>query len=84
MRARGFTQNDAHIYCTYDQAKDQFLEVMRMHDEYYRALGITDFYMVLALRDPKNKDKYHDDEQMWVTHARRRRTGHRRSRASRR
>ncbi len=66
MRARGFTQNDAHIYCTLDQAKDQFLEVMRMHDDYYRALGITDFYMVLALRDPANADKYHDDEQMWA------------------
>jgi threonyl-tRNA synthetase len=67
MRVRGFTQNDAHIYCTYDQAKDQFLEVMRMHDNYYRALGITDFYMVLALRDPANKDKYHDDDEMWTT-----------------
>ena len=66
MRTRGFTQNDAHIYCTHDQAKDQFLEVMRMHDDYYRALGITDFYMVLALRDPHNKDKYHDDEAMWA------------------
>lgn len=66
MRARGFTQNDAHIYCTLDQAKDQFLEVMRIHDEYYRMLGITDFYMVLALRDPANADKYHDDEQMWT------------------
>jgi threonyl-tRNA synthetase len=65
MRTRGFTQNDAHIYCTADQAKDQFLEVMQMHDDYYRALGITDFYMVLALRDPDNKDKYHDDEEMW-------------------
>ncbi|MGH3517370.1 MAG: threonine--tRNA ligase [Haloechinothrix sp.] len=66
MRARGFTQNDAHIYCTVDQAKDQFLEVMRMHDEYYRALGITDFYMVLATRDPANTEKYHDDERMWI------------------
>nr|WP_232291699.1 threonine--tRNA ligase [Frankia sp. QA3] len=65
MRARGFTQNDAHIYCTREQAKEQFLEVMRMHDEYYRALGITDFYMVLALRDPANTTKYHDDAQMW-------------------
>jgi threonyl-tRNA synthetase len=65
MRVRGMTQNDAHIYCTLDQAKDQFLEVMRMHDEYYRTLGITDFYMVLATRDPKNIEKYHDDEQMW-------------------
>ncbi|MGH3851560.1 MAG: threonine--tRNA ligase, partial [Pseudonocardiaceae bacterium] len=65
MRTRGFTQNDAHIYCTLDQAKDQFLEVMHMHDDYYRALGITDFYMVLALRDPANTDKYHDDAEMW-------------------
>ncbi|MGH7870179.1 MAG: threonine--tRNA ligase, partial [Candidatus Dormibacteraceae bacterium] len=65
MRTRGFTQNDAHIYCTLDQAKDQFLEVMRMHDDYYRMLGITDFYMILALRDPTNTDKYHDDAEMW-------------------
>jgi threonyl-tRNA synthetase len=67
MRTRGFAQNDAHIYCTFDQARDQFLEVMRMHDEYYRALGITGFYMVLAVRDPDKKDKYHDDEEMWQT-----------------
>jgi threonyl-tRNA synthetase len=66
MRTRGFTQNDAHIYCTEAQAKDEFLEVMRMHDDYYRALGIRDFYMVLALRDPSNKDKYHDDDEMWT------------------
>ncbi len=66
MRTRGFTQNDAHIYCTLDQAKAQFLEVMRMHDDYYRTLGITDFYMVLALRDPENTEKYHDDEEMWA------------------
>lgn len=65
MRTRGFTQNDAHIYCTLDQAKEQFLEVMHMHDDYYRALGMTDFYMVLALRDPANTDKYHDDGEMW-------------------
>ncbi|MGH3697822.1 MAG: aminoacyl--tRNA ligase-related protein [Pseudonocardiaceae bacterium] len=65
MRTRGFTQNDAHIYCSLDQAKEQFLEVMRMHDDYYRALGITDFYMLLALRDPANTDKYHDDAEMW-------------------
>jgi threonyl-tRNA synthetase len=67
MRTRGFTQNDAHIYCTESQAKEQFVEVMQMHDRYYRSLGITDFYMVLALRDPANKEKYHDDEAMWET-----------------
>lgn len=66
MRTRGFTQNDGHIYCSYEQAKDQFLQVMRLHEYYYRTLGITDFYMVLALRDPRNKKKYHGDEAMWT------------------
>lgn len=65
MRTRGFTQNDAHIYCTDDQAEEQFLEVMRLHQMYYEQLGITDFHMVLAVRDPENTDKYHDDEDMW-------------------
>lgn len=65
MRTRGFTQNDAHIYCTDEQAEEQFLEVMRMHEEYYRGLGITDFHMVLAVRDPDNTEKYHDDDEMW-------------------
>jgi threonyl-tRNA synthetase len=67
MRTRGFTQNDGHIYCSYEQAKDQFLEVMRLHQYYYRTLGITDFYMALALRDPRNTKKYHGDEAMWTT-----------------
>jgi threonyl-tRNA synthetase len=65
MRARGFTQNDAHIYCAKATAKDEFLAVMRMHDYYYRALGIDDFHMVLALKDPKNTEKYHGDDDMW-------------------
>jgi threonyl-tRNA synthetase len=67
LRPRGFTQNDGHVYCTYEQAKDQFLEAMRMHADYYQALGITGFYMVLALRDPANIEKYHDDAGMWQT-----------------
>jgi threonyl-tRNA synthetase len=66
MRTRGFTQNDAHIYCTREQAKDEFLAVMRMHDFYYRSLGIDNFYMVLALRDPSNIEKYHGEEEIWV------------------
>lgn len=65
MRTRGFTQNDAHIYCTLDQARDEFVKVMQLHDYYYRALGITDFHMVLALRDPANTTKYHGDAAMW-------------------
>jgi len=66
MRTRGFTQNDAHIYCTLDQAREEFTKVMRLHDYYYRALGITDFHMVLAVRDPANTTKYHGDDAMWA------------------
>ena len=66
MRVRGFSQNDAHIYTDLESAKDEFLSVMRLHDYYYRMLGIEDFYMVLALRDPASS-KYHGDEIMWET-----------------
>lgn len=65
MRVRGFTQNDSHIYCAMEQAKEEFLRVMKLHEMYYKKLGIKDYYMVLALRDPKNKEKYHGDDAMW-------------------
>jgi threonyl-tRNA synthetase len=65
MRVRGFTQNDSHIYCTDEQAVDEFVQVMKLHEYYYKALGITDYHLELALRDPKNKKKYHGDEKMW-------------------
>ena len=65
MRVRGFTQNDAHIYCTSESAKEEFVAVMRLHQYYYDALGLRDYHMVLALRDPKNNAKYHGDEAMW-------------------
>lgn len=65
MRVRGMAQNDAHIYCTQEQAVDEFLDSIRMHEFYYKILGIEDFHMVLALRDPKNVGKYHEDDAMW-------------------
>lgn len=67
LRTRGFTQNDAHIYCAMADAKREFSAVMRLHDYYYRTLGMKDYHMVLALRDPKNTVKYHGDEEMWQT-----------------
>ncbi|MBU0576389.1 threonine--tRNA ligase [Patescibacteria group bacterium] len=66
MRVRGFTQNDAHIYCTKEQAVDEFVQVMKLHEFFYQALGIKDYYLELALRDPKKNDKYHGDDQMWA------------------
>lgn len=66
MRVRGFAQNDSHIYCTEEQAVKEFVDVMKLHEYYYKTLGINDYHLVLALRDPNNKEKYHGNEEMWV------------------
>lgn len=65
LRVRGMTMNDAHIYCTEEQAVDEFVKVMKLHQYYYEKLGITDYYLEMALRDPKHLGKYHGDEEMW-------------------
>ena len=66
MRVRGFAQNDSHIYCTEDQAVDEFVKVMKLHEYYYKTLGIADYHLELALRDPNDKEKYHGNEEMWI------------------
>lgn len=66
MRVRGFCQNDAHIYCRYDQAKDEFLKVMRLHARYYDLFGIKDYYMRLSLPDLDKLDKYVDEPEKWL------------------
>jgi threonyl-tRNA synthetase len=65
MRVRGFCQNDAHIYCREDQAKDEFLDVMHMHADYYRLFGIENFWMRLSLPDFEDLEKYVDDVEGW-------------------
>lgn len=65
LRPRLFCQNDAHVYCTENQAVDVFVEIIKLHQYYYDTLGLKDYYIVLALRDPQNKDKYHHDENLW-------------------
>jgi threonyl-tRNA synthetase len=64
MRVRGMQMNDAHIYCTKEQAVKEFIDVIRLHEYYYKKLGITDYQMELALRDPTD-NKYHGNEEMW-------------------
>lgn len=64
MRVRAMNMNDAHIYCSEEQAVDEFKKVMKLHEYYYRILGIKDFWMELSLRNPDNT-KYHGDETMW-------------------
>lgn len=65
MRVRGMQMNDAHIYCTEDQAVEEFKAVIKLHEYYYKILGIKDYYMVLSLRNPDNQ-KYHGEEEMWA------------------
>ncbi len=65
MRTRGFCQNDAHIYCTFDQAKDEFIRVMNLHAEYYRLFDIDDFYMRLSLPDLSKLEKYMGEPEQW-------------------
>lgn len=58
LRVRGFTQNDAHIYCREDQVEEEFLKVMKLHEYWYKEVfGITDFYMRLSL-PAQDKRKY--------------------------
>ncbi len=53
QRVRGFTQNDAHIFCTPEQLKDQFKEVMKMLDIFYKDMGFDNYHFRLSLSDPE-------------------------------
>jgi len=66
MRVRGFCMNDAHIYCRYDQAKDEFIRVMRLHARYYDLMNIKEYYMRLSLPDLGKLDKYVDEPVKWL------------------
>ncbi len=66
MRVRGFCMNDAHIYCRFDQAKDEFIRVMHLHARYYELMGIKEYYMRLSLPDMTKLDKYVDEPDKWM------------------
>jgi threonyl-tRNA synthetase len=64
-RVRAMTLNDAHIFCTPDQIKEEFSGVMRLVEQAYKDLGITQYRYRLSLRDPADKEKYVDNDAMW-------------------
>ena len=64
-RGRHFCQNDAHLFVTPEQIKDEVSKVCDLIFEAYKDFGITDYRCVLSLRDPADKKKYHDDDEMW-------------------
>ncbi len=69
LRVRGMCMNDAHIYCTEDQIKDEFRKVMELYDESYSILGLESYFLRLSKfdpEDPKRKDKYVDNPDAWV------------------
>ena len=64
-RGRHFCQNDAHLFVTPEQIEDEFTKVVDLIFSTYKDFGITNYRCVLSLRDPANKEKYHDDDAMW-------------------
>ena len=64
-RVRTFCQNDSHIFCTPDQIESEFKNVVELILEVYKELKIEDFRFELSLRDPEDKVKYHQDDEMW-------------------
>ena len=65
QRVREMTLNDAHIFVRPDQIKEEFMRVVHLIIEVYKDFKITDYSFRLSYRDPENKEKYFDDDQMW-------------------
>ena len=64
-RVRGFTQDDAHIFCTPEQLKEEFLKVMDIIFIIFNALDFENFEAQISLRDPNDKDKYIGSDENW-------------------
>jgi threonyl-tRNA synthetase len=64
-RVRGFTQDDAHIFCRPDQLKDEFIKVIDIILLIFKALDFNDYTAQISLRDPKNRDKYIGSDENW-------------------
>ena len=64
-RVRGFTQDDAHIFCTDEQVKSEFAKVIDLVLYVFRSLGFEDFTVQVSLRDSENSEKYIGDDESW-------------------
>lgn len=65
QRVRGMTLNDAHIFVRPDQIKDEFKRVVNLILEVYKDFGLDEYSFRLSYRDPHDKEKYYDDDEMW-------------------
>ena len=64
-RVRGFTQDDAHLFCRPDQIKEEFIKVMDIIFIIFKALDFNQFEAQISLRDPNNKEKYIGSDENW-------------------
>jgi threonyl-tRNA synthetase len=64
-RVRGFTQDDAHLFCTPDQIKEEFVKVIDLVMYVFTKLGFDNFTAQISLRDPENKQKYIGSDENW-------------------
>jgi len=65
-RVRGFTQDDAHIFCTQDQVKEEFKKVIDLVLYIFKTLDFQNFKAQISLRDPENPTKYIGSDENWV------------------
>jgi len=65
-RVRGFTQDDAHLFCRPDQVKEEFLKVIDLVLYVFNALDFKDYTAQISLRDPENKTKYIGTDENWA------------------
>ncbi|MDR3008682.1 MAG: threonine--tRNA ligase [Sphingobacterium sp.] len=65
-RVRGFTQDDAHLFCRPDQVKDEFKKVIDLVLYVFGALGFNDYTAQVSLRDPENRTKYIGTDENWA------------------
>ncbi len=64
-RVRGFTQDDAHIFCRPDQVKEEFVKVIDLVLHAFKSLGFENYTAQVSLRDPANKEKYIGEDELW-------------------
>ncbi|MEN8249248.1 MAG: threonine--tRNA ligase [Bacteroidota bacterium] len=64
-RVRGFTQDDAHVFCRPDQVKEEFIKVIDLVLYVFNALGFNDYVAQVSLRDPNNQEKYLGEDELW-------------------
>jgi threonyl-tRNA synthetase len=64
-RVRGFTQDDAHIFCRPEQVKEEFIKVIDLVLHVFNSLGFENYTAQVSLRDPQNKEKYIGADELW-------------------